>query len=424
MEVVSGSFEHTDFQVGRIIEAIDQLGDMDNTLIIYIPGDNGPTPEGGLQGSDNKSAFTNGVTYPLEKMLEDMDELGGPRSYGSMPAMWAYATSSPFMWGKPVASHLGGVRSGMVISWPARIKDHGGLRTQFHHLIDILPTILEASGLPEPKIVNGIKQKPIEGVSMIYTFDGRDAPSRRTTQHFESIGTRAIYQGGWWAGTRHGFTGKNLGSPGVFANDEWELYRLQDDFGQSKNLAAAHPEKLAELKKLFNHEAEEHQVYPLRDDMAALLMARHGPQLTTGNKVVYGPGISRMPEQGVIDIKNRSFSIVAELETGEGMTEGVIVTLGGSPAGFVLMVQNGRPTFVYNWFALERYTIASSEPLPVGRSTLRFDVLYTAAAAARAAWAPCPSTASRWLEGESTRPCRPCSPMTRHWTSVRTGAHR
>ena len=225
-------------------------------------------------------------------------------------------------------------------------------------------------------MVNGIKQKPIEGVSMMYTFDDRSAPSRHTTQYFESLGTRAIYNEGWWAGTRHGFTGKNLGSPGDFANDEWELYHLQEDFGQSKNLAAVHPEKLEQLKRLFDHEAEEHQVYPLRDDLAALLAARHGPQLTTGNKVVYGPGIARMPEQGVIDIKNRSFSIVAEIETGEDMTEGVIVTLGGSPAGFVLMVQKGKPTFVYNWFGLERYTIASSEPLPMGQSTIRFDFLY------------------------------------------------
>ena len=376
MEVVSGAFEHTDFQVGRIVAAIEELGERDNTLIIYISGDNGPTPEGGLQGSDNKSAFTNGVTYPLEKMLEDIEELGGPRSYGSMPAMWAYATSSPFMWGKPVASHLGGVRSGMVISWPARIKDKGGLRTQFHHLIDIVPTILEASGLPEPETVNGIQQKPIEGVSMIYTSDDRDAPSRRTTQYFESIGTRAIYQDGWWAGTRHGFTGSSLGSPGEFANDEWELYYLEEDFGQSNNVAATYPRKLEEMKRLFDHEAKKHQVYPLRDNMAALLAARQGPQLTTGNKVVYGPGISRLPEQGVIDIKNRSFSIAAEVETGERMTEGVIVTLGGSAAGFVLMVQEGKPTFVYNWFALERYTIASSDPLPVGESTLRFDFAY------------------------------------------------
>ncbi len=211
---------------------------------------------------------------------------------------------------------------------------------------------------------------------MIYTFDDQDAPSRHTTQYFESIGTRAIYQEGWWAGTRHGFTGTSLGSPGDFANDEWELYDLENDYGQSKNLAETHPEKLETLKQLFNHQAEEHHVYPLRDDMAALLATRHGPQLTTGNKVVYGPGISRMPEQGVIDIKNRSFSIVAEIETAESMTEGVIVTLGGSPAGFVLMVQDGIPTFVYNWFALERYTIASSDPLPVGKSTLRFDFVY------------------------------------------------
>ena len=376
MEVVSGSFEHTDFQAGRIIEAIEQLGNLDNTLIIYIPGDNGPTPEGGLQGSNNKSAFTNGVAYPLERMLEEIDELGGPRSSGSMPATWAYATSSPFMWGKPVASHLGGVRSGMVISWPARIKDHGGLRTQFHHLIDIVPTILEASRLPEPKMVKGIKQKPIEGVSMMYTFDDRDAPSRRTTQYFESLGTRAIYKDGWWAGTRHGFTGISLGSAGDFANDEWELYHLDNDYGQSKNLAATYPGKLEELKQLLDREAEKYQVYPLRDDLPALLAARQGPQLTNGNKVVYGLGIARMPEQGVIDIKNRSFSIVAEIETGEGMMEGVIVTLGGSPAGFVLMVQKGKPTFVYNWFSLERYTIASSEPLPMGKSTIRFDFLY------------------------------------------------
>ena len=237
----------------------------------------------------------------------------------------------------------GGCSTAMVISWPARIKDKGGIRRQFHHLIDVVPTILESVGVPEPTRVNGVDQKPMDGVSMLYTFDDAKAKDRHTTQYFELIGSRAIYHDGWWAGTRHGLDGVTAAAKETvpFDKDVWELYDMRTDFGHANDLAAKHPEKLKELQALFDREARKYNVYPMADDVFELLTAER-PRLVSGNKASYGPGTVRLPEDAVINIKNRSFSLVAEVENPDGNAEGMLVTLGGETGGYALLVQQGQ----------------------------------------------------------------------------------
>ena len=239
------------------------------------------------------------------------------------------------------------------------------------------PTILECAGLPEPKRVNGVDQKPMEGVSMVYTFDDAKAKDRHTTQYFELTGSRAIYHDGWWAGTRHGLDGVTAAATEIvpFDKDVWELYDMRTDFGHATDLAAKHPEKLKELQALFDREARKYNVYPMANNAFELLTAER-PRLVSGNKASYGPGTVRLPEDAVINIKNRSFSLIAEVENPDGNAEGMLVTLGGETGGYALLVQNGKPTFHYNWLGLERYTITSSEPLPKGKCTIRFDFAY------------------------------------------------
>ena len=378
MEVFCGAVEHIDFQIGRVIEAIDRLGDLDNTLIIYVIGDNGPTPEGGMHGEMNKLTWINGVPESLDEVAKRLDEFGGPNSFGGIPAAWAYATSGPYNYGKMVTSG-GGCSTAIAVSWPARIKDKGAMRRQFTHLIDIVPTILEAAGVPAPKVVNGVVQKPMEGVSMTYTFDDAQAMDRHTTQHFELTGSRAIYRDRWWAGTRHGLDGTTViqAKPIVpFDEDIWELSDRRSDFSLATDLAAKHPEKLKGLQALFEEEARKYNVYPMANNAIELHQTGTRPKLVAGNKASYGPGTIRLPEEGVIDLKNRSFSIVAEVENVDGKAEGMIVTDGGMTGGYALLVQNGKPTFIYNWLAYERYTIASPDPLPKGKSTIQLDFAY------------------------------------------------
>ncbi len=378
MEVFCGAVEHIDYQIGRIVDFIEQSGDLDNTLIIYIAGDNGPDPEGGLHGIMNKLTYVNGIPESLDDVAKHMDEFGGPKSFGCYPVGWAYATSGPYSYGKMVTSG-GGCSVAVAISWPARIKNKGGLRPQFTHEIDICPTILEAAGVPAPKVVNGTVQEPMAGVSMTYTFDDATAKDRHTTQYFELTGSRAIYQDGWWAGTLHGLDGVTTvqAKPIVpFDKDIWQLYDRRNDFGLATDLAAQHPEKLKELQALFDHEARKYDVYPMADNPVEMRMFGTPPALVAGNKASYGPDTQRLPEDGVIDIKNRSFSIVAEVENPDGNAEGMINTCGGETGGYALMIQNGKPTFIYNWVALERYTITSPDPLPKGKSTIRLDFAY------------------------------------------------
>ncbi len=285
------------------------------------------------------------------------------------------ATSTPFTYGKMVTSG-GGCSTSCVISWPARIKKPG-IRPQFHHLIDVVPTVLECAGLPAPKRVNGVDQMPMEGVSMVYTFDDAKANDRHTMQYFELTGSRAIYHDGWWAGTRHGLDGVTAAAKETvpFDEDVWELYDMRSDFGHATDLAAKNPEKLAELQTLFDKEARKYNVYPMANDAFDLLGAEK-PTLVSGNKAVYSSGTVRLVEDAVIGIENRSFSIPADLENPDGKAEGMLVTMGGETGGFAHLVQNGKPTFHYNWLDLERYTITSSEPLPTGKCAVRFDFAY------------------------------------------------
>ena len=377
MEVFNASVEHTDYQVGRILDAIEEMGDRDNTVVIWIAGDNGASPEGGLHGIMNKMTYTNSVVETLEELGERMDEFGGPTSHGSYPAAWGYATSTPYNYGKMVTSG-GAISSGMAISWPGKIKDPGGIRAQFTHLIDVVPTILDIVGVPEPTQVNGIEQKPMEGTSMVYAMTDANAEDLHTEQYFELTGGRAMVKDGWWAITRHGLdgvSGVQAGPIPDFEDDEWELFYKKDDFSLSTDLSDKRPEKLKELQALFDREARKFNVYPMANNGVDLLKEEK-PKLAEGNKVSYGPGTVRLPEDAVIDIKNRSFSIVAEVANIDGNAEGLIVTNGGETGGYALTVQNGKPTFHSNYLSLERYTVTSSEALPKGNSTIQFDFAY------------------------------------------------
>jgi len=375
MEVFTGAVEHTDYQIGRIVSAIEQSGEFDNTLIIYIVGDNGPTPEGGLHGINNKLTYANGVRESLEDVAQHMDEFGGTHSHGCNPAAWSYATSTPYTYGKLVVSG-GGNSTAMAISWPARIKSPGN-RRQFTHLIDVVPTILESAGLPEPKRVNGVEQKPIEGVSMVYAFDDANAKERHTTQYFELTGSRAIYHDGWWAGTRHGMDGVSppAAEPTPFDKDVWELYDTRTDFGHANDLAAKDPAKLKELQALFDKEARKYNVYPMTNSIFELL-AVDRPSLVEGNKAVYGAGTVRLVEEAAIDIKNKSFTITAEAENPDGKAEGMLVTMGGETGGYAFLVKDDKPTFIYSYIGLEWYTITATESLPKGKCTIVFDFKY------------------------------------------------
>ncbi|MGI9235240.1 MAG: arylsulfatase, partial [Woeseiaceae bacterium] len=321
--------------------------------------------------------YANSVVETLEELGERMDEFGGPTSHGSYPAAWGYATSTPYNYGKMVASG-GAISSGMAISWPGRIKDPGGIRSQFTHLIDVVPTVLEIIGVPEPTQVNGIEQRPMEGVSMVYAMADANADDLHTEQYFELTGGRAMVKDGWWAITRHGLdgvSGVQAGPIPAFEDDVWELFYKKNDFSLSDDLSDQHPEKLKELQVLFDRDARNFNVYPMANNGVDLL-TQEKPKLAEGDKVSYGPGTVRLPEDAVIDIKNRSFSIVAEVVNVDGSAEGLIVTNGGETGGYALTVENGNPTFHSNYLSLQRFTVASSEALPKGSSTIRFDFAY------------------------------------------------
>ncbi len=382
-EVYAAALAHADHNIGRVIDAVEQLGQLDNTLIIYIMGDNGCSGEGTLQGTSNELAVNaNDVTETLPFLLSMMDELGGPKGYNHMPAAWAWGFDSPFQWTKQVASHFGGTRNGLVISWPARIKDKGGIRTQFHHVIDIVPTIYEAVGITPPAMLDGVPQKPIEGVSMAYTFDNARAPSTRKTQYFEMLGNRALYSDGWMAST----TPKRLpwqpkakpGSDDPLTFD-WELYQVAQDFTQATDLAKQNPDKLRELQDLFWSEAARYNVLPLDAKFAERVDPAIRPSLTRGRSVfTYNAGMIRIPEGSAPDLKNKSYSVTAEVKIPQGGADGVLATQGGRFGGWGLMVLDGKPVFVH---ALSnqpqhKYKVASNEKLTPGDHTIRFGFTY------------------------------------------------
>jgi len=369
-EVFAGFVAHTDYHVGRLLDAVAALPDADNTLIIYIAGDNGPSAEGSLTGTLNNMMTQNGIPDTVEDQLEKIDEIGGPLHENHYPVGWAWAGSSPFQWMKRVPSHFGGTRNGMILSWPAGIKDRGGLRTQFHHVIDVVPTILEAANIPEPDVVNGVAQTPMAGTSIVYTFDNPDAPSHRTTQYFETGGHRAIYNDGWVAASFHGVPWELAGSIG-FKNNIWTLYNIEEDFSEAVDLSEKYPEKLKELQALFKSEAEKYNVYPLDDRFVERAQNPERPSVTRGmTHFVYSPGAQRIPEGSAPPVYARSHSITVDFEMPTKGGDGVLVADGGSSAGFTLYIENGKPVYEMNFFGKERYRVQSDKKLPAGKITL------------------------------------------------------
>jgi len=377
-EVFAAYLEMTDTEIGRLVKAIEDLGELDNTLIFFLAGDNGTSAEGGMNGLYNEMTYFNGVQEKIEDMLLHLDEWGGPSTYPHMAAGWAVCFDSPFTWTKQVCSNYGGTRQGTVIHWPDRIKSQNGLRQQWHHVIDIAPTILEAVGLPQPRIVNGVGQRPMEGVSMMYTFDEPQAADRHLVQYFEIFGNRGLYYDGWFAGTIHKAPWE--GAPRhVFTEDVWELYHVAEDFSMSTDLSAKNPDKLKELQAMFLAEAVKYKVLPLDDRFLervnSLLAGR--PDIMAGRKTltVY-EGLGFLPENDFINTKNASFDIVADVESNGEMTNGVIVSQAGRFGGWSFYVKDGKPVYVYNFLGLDSYAVRSDTVLPTGKATIKLDFAY------------------------------------------------
>ena len=377
METFAAYTAQTDHEVGRVLDAIKATGQFDNTLVFWEIGDNGASLEGTLNGVLNEMTSLNGVPEDTSYLLKHIDDIGGPKSYNHFPVGWAWAMNTPFQWGKQVASHLGGTRNPLVISWPARITDKGGVRSQFHHVIDIAPTILEAAGIAEPTEVNGVKQKPIEGVSMLYSFANATAKGARQVQYFEMFGNRAIYQDPWIATCRHGrLPWENAGSYS-FDDDKWELYNLDEDFSEANDVASKNPEKLKELQDLFWAEAEKYQVLPLDDRFIERADPSLRPSLIAGRtRFTYFPGAQRIPESSSPNVKNKSHTITAEVEIPNNGANGVLVAAGGLVGGYALYIKDGKPVYTYNYFNLERYTITGASKLTPGPATIRFEFTY------------------------------------------------
>ncbi len=365
---------HTDHQIGRVVDALEELGELGNTLVIYITGDNGSSAEGSLVGTMNEFMGLNGFQPEVSQALPRIDEIGRPGTTPHYPVGWAWAGDAPFQWTKQIASHFGGTRNGTVISWPEAIADTGKVRSQFHHVIDVVPTILEVVGISEPSLVNGSPQRPIEGVSMAYTFaaENADAASRRAIQYFEMFGHRALYHDGWIASCRHGrLPWVNFGSTD-WADDRWELYNIAEDFSQAADLAAEHPNKLKQLQDLFLVEAAKYNVLPLDDRFAERGDVTLRPSYFAGRRhLTFYPGMVRLPEGSAPRTHNITHSITVDTEIPEGGAQGVLICLGGDTAGWSLYVDSGHLVYHYNWFDQERYEVVSEIPVPVGRASFR-----------------------------------------------------
>jgi len=345
--------------------------------VFWEIGDNGASMEGTLSGCFNELATLQGISEDPAFLIQHIDELGSAKASNHIPVGWAWAANTPFQWGKQVASHFGGTRNPLVIAWPDRIKGAGGIRTQFHHVIDISPTILEAAHLPQPTEINGVKQKPIEGVSMVYSFDDPKATGSRHIQYFEMFGNRALYKDGWIATARHGrLPWVTVGSTGDFDHDAWELYNLADDFSEANDVSANYPDKLKKLQNDFWAEAKKYNVLPLDDRFSERGDPRLRPSLIAGRSdFTYYPG-TRIPEPSAANTKNTSHTITATVEVPQGGADGVLVAEGGAGGGYTLYVKDGKAVYEYNYMAHERYKVASSEPLSPVPAVVRVDFRY------------------------------------------------
>jgi arylsulfatase len=375
-EIFAAFAELTDHEIGRVVQAVEDAGALDDTLIIYVTGDNGATPNGGRRGVHNTLSTFNGYPESLEYQLEHLDEVGGPHSAMTVPAGWSIGDNTPFAYSQ-FHTQYGGTTNGAIVSWPKRIRARGEIRSQYHHLIDIAPTILEAAGLPQPKTVNGVPQKPIEGVSMAGSFADARAKSPHTVQYYEILGNRGIYKDGWYAATLHKVAWE-AEPRSSFADDEWQLFNTAEDFSCAVDLAAKEPAKLKEMQELFLAEAVKHNVLPLDDRVMMRFNATIAgrPDFMGGRtSLTLYPGMVGIKENAFIDVKNRSSSITAELDIPASGASGVILAQGGAHSGWSLFVKDGRPVFVYNVLGTET-EIASAEPLPAGAATVTYDFAY------------------------------------------------
>lgn len=378
MEVFAAFASHTDHEIGRMVDALDDMGELDNTLFFYVWGDNGCSAEGGLAGTFNEMIVLNGLPDRVQDQLARIDDFGGKDAYNHFHAGWACAGNTPFQWTKQVASHYGGTRNPLVVHWPKGIKAKGQVRSQWHHVIDIAPTVMEAAGLPFPKSVNGATQKPFEGVSMAYCFDDGNAEDQHKTQYFEMFGNRAIYHDGWCATAKHR-TPWAPAPDGALADDAWELYHVAEDFSQANDLAKRYPERLAALQKRFVEEAVKYNVLPLDDRVYERFNAAIAgrPDLMGDRKsLTLYPGMTRIMENAFINVKNRSHSITANVEIPSDGGDGVIICQGGNFAGWSLYLHEGKPVYVHNWFDRERYAVRGKQPIAPGKATIRYQFTY------------------------------------------------
>jgi arylsulfatase A-like enzyme len=381
MEVYAGFLEHTDHHVGRLVDALDDLGVLGDTLVYYILGDNGASAEGTLNGTFNEMINFNGAAAleTPEFMIERLEDFGGPDSYNHYAVGWAHAMDTPYQWTKQVASHWGGTRNGTIVHWPNGIRAKGEIRTQFAHVIDVAPTVLEAAGLPAPTIVNSVQQTALHGVSMAYSFDDPAAAERHETQYFEMFGNRGIYHKGWTAVTKHLTPWLLVGqeSP-AFDDDVWELYETSADWSQARDLSGEHPDKLHELQRLWLIEATKYNVLPLDDrgiERANPELAGR-PTLIKGKRQLLFGGMGRLSENSVVNIKNKSHAVTAQVVVPDGGAEGVIVAQGGSIGGWSLYAKDGKPRYCYNLLGIQRFYVSGDHEIPPGTHQVRIEFAY------------------------------------------------
>jgi arylsulfatase len=371
--------EHTDHHVGRVIDALADLEILDDTLVYVMVGDNGASAEGTPNGTFNEMIVLNGAAQleTVEFMAARIDKFGTPEAYNHYAVGWAHAMDTPYQWTKQVASHWGGTRNGTIVHWPRGIKARGELRTQFSHVIDVAATVLDAAGLPEPTFVHGVQQMPLHGKSMVPTFDNAGEPEHRETQYFEMFCNRGIYHKGWTAVTRHSTPWVMQPELPAFDDDVWELY-APDDWTQSHDLANEQPEKLHELRRLFEIEAVKYNVLPLDDRRVERfnpdLAGR--PQLVKGNRQLLFGGMGRLSENSIVALKNKSHAVTAEIEVPESGAEGVIVAQGGAFGGWSLYVKDGKPAYCYNLFGLQRFKVYGDAEIPAGEHQVRMEFAY------------------------------------------------
>jgi arylsulfatase len=379
METYAGFLEHTDHQIGRLIDALEDLEVLDDTLIYYIIGDNGASAEGTPNGCFNEIAVLNGMggIETPEFLMSKIDDFGGPEASNHYAVGWAHAMDTPYQWTKQVASHWGGTRNGTIVHWPNGIKAKGEIRSQFGHVIDIAPTVLEAAGIPAPTIVNSVQQAPLEGISMLYAFNDAKAGERHETQYFEMFCNRGIYHKGWTAVTRHGVPWVGAYDR-AFDDDVWELYDTNTDWTQSKDLAKENPKKLAELQRLFLIEATKYSVLPLDDRSFERFNADIAgrPQLIKGKTQMLFGGMSRLPEHAVLQMHNKSYSLTAEIEVPKSGANGVIVSMGAGIGGWSLYAKDGKLKHCYNFFGVENYFAEGKQTLPAGKHQVRMEFTY------------------------------------------------